>query len=149
MIGSPNGTGATRASAHFSGSLKHRTNDFRMLRHSKIIVRAPYFSPRTMRMPNCVGETSNYSLDIDEYAITPLPVKPIQCTGKEVFVIQMRTVLHSGNSINYPWRLVVSMCGCCCGRNSIIVSCCAAYAIQGTPANLAITLNCCFPGPAG
>src|SRR4249919_953270 len=97
MAGAGNVAGAARAGSHARCSLHHRTDHLGMLRHRKVIIRAPhgYFPLPIRRMPNSAGETSNHSLEISEYPITPLSMKPVQSSRKEILIVHMRICLYA------------------------------------------------------
>ena len=77
MISARNVTGAARTCAHACCGFHHRTGNLWMLRHRKVIVRAPHnhFALTMRRMPDSIGKAPNHSLEIGEHSIAPLLVK--------------------------------------------------------------------------
>src|SRR5215469_1413915 len=80
---------ATRARSHAPRGLDHRCNDFWMMAHTKIVVRAPdddLFRSST-RMPERAWKLTHNALELDERPVAPLRMQVGNRRFKELFVV--------------------------------------------------------------
>src|SRR5215467_13232252 len=95
MIVAGNIAGAAGAGAHPGRGLDHGADDFGMLAHAEIVVRAPdhdTFRP-LRRMPNRMRKTSGNALQIGEYAVAPFGPQPRQRPGEIAVIIDVRAIV--------------------------------------------------------
>ena len=87
--------GAAGAGAHAGRGLDHGADDFGMLSHAEIIVRAPDHDilGSVRRMPDRMREASGDAFEIGEHPIAPLVAQPAERIGEKGGVINVGAIL--------------------------------------------------------
>jgi hypothetical protein len=86
-------TRAARSGTHIMQRVFHRADNIGMLAHAQIVVRAPHGDVLWTIMPGKASRAWIIPLipkDIDEYAIAPFSVKPINRFFKDSVIIHGR-----------------------------------------------------------
>src|SRR5436305_2730315 len=101
MIGTGDVAGTAGTSAKARRGRDHGADDFRMLPHAEIIVRAPDHDVARAggRMPNRMRETTGDAFEIREHPISPLFLQPTERGGEERVIVHARLSANDARMI--------------------------------------------------